>query len=93
MRGPHAGWAVIAGLALGIGVAWWLARDPAAEQARRQRAEQAAADQAVDARRDLYRWRDDAGVLHISDAPPRGVRAERVAREPKAGIEVRGDRE
>ena len=89
----RAGWAVIGGLALGIGLAWWLSRDPAADQARRQRAEQAAAEQAVEARRDLYRWRDADGVLHVSDAPPPGVRAERVDRQPRAGIEVRGDRD
>ena len=86
------GWAIVGGLALGIGVAWWLARDPAAEHARRTRAERAAAAQAHEARRDLYRWHDAAGVLHVSDAPPKGVRAERVARAPKTGIEVHGDR-
>ena len=86
------GWAVAGGLALGIGLAWWLARDPTAERARQQRAERAAAAQADDARRDLYRWHDKAGVLHVSDAPPKGVRAERVARAPRTGIEVHGDR-
>jgi len=86
------GWAIIGGLALGIGVAWWLARDPAADHARARRAEGAAAAQAEDARRDLYRWHDAAGVLHVSDNPPKGVHAERVARAPKSGIEVHGDR-
>jgi hypothetical protein len=92
MTGLRAGWAVVAGLALGIGIAWWLSRDPAAGHARAARAEQAAAAQAADAVPVLYRWRDDAGVLHITDTPPRGRPAERVAREPKPGIEVRGDR-
>lgn len=86
------GWAIAGGLALGVGVVWWLARDPAADQARARRAERAAAAQAVDARRDLYRWHDAAGVLHVSDTPPRGLHAERVARAPRPGIEVRGDR-
>ena len=86
------GWAIAGGLALGIGLAWWLARDPAAERTRAQRAERAAAAQADDARRDLYRWHDAAGVLHVSDKPPKGVHAERVARAPRAGIEVHGDR-
>ena len=85
-------WAIVGGLALGIGLAWWLARDPVADQARTKRAERAAADQAQEARRDLYRWRDAAGVLHVSDTPPKGVRAERVARSAKPGIEVHGDR-
>ena len=88
----RAGWAIVGGLALGIGLAWWLARDPAAGQARAGRAERAAAEQATDARRDLYRWRDAAGVLHVSDTPPRGIHAERVARAPQPGIEVHGDR-
>jgi len=86
------GLAIVAGLALGIGAAWWLARDPAAEQARAHRAERAAAAQAQDARRDLFRWHDAAGVLHVSDTPPKGVHAERVARAPKTGIEVHGNR-
>jgi type II secretory pathway pseudopilin PulG len=86
------GWAIAGGIVLGIGLAWWLARDPAAEHARAQRAERAAAAQARDARRDLYRWHDAAGVLHVSDTPPRGAHAERVARAPKSGIEVHGDR-
>lgn len=85
-------WAIAGGLALGIGLAWWLTRDPAVERARARRAEHAAAAQATDARRDLYRWHDATGVLHVSDTPPRGVRAERIARTPRPGIEVRGDR-
>jgi hypothetical protein len=88
----RAGWAIAGGLALGIGGAWWLARDPAADHARKQRAEHAAAAQAEDARRDLYRWHDATGALHVSDSPPKGVRAERVARAPRPGIEVHGDR-
>lgn len=86
------GWAIAIGIALGTGLAWWLARDPAGDRVRAERAEHAAAAQARDARRDLYRWRDAAGVLHVSDDPPRGVHAERVARAPNPGIEVHGDR-
>ena len=86
------GWAIAGGLALGVGLAWWLSRDPLAEQARARRAERAADTRAIEARRDLYRWRDAAGVLHVSDTPPKGVRAERVARAPQPGIEVHGDR-
>jgi hypothetical protein len=86
------GWAIVGGLGLGIGLAWWLGRDPGADRARTQRAERAAAAQAEDARRDLYRWHDASGALHVADTPPKGVHAERVARVPKAGIEVHGDR-
>ncbi|HSR65688.1 MAG TPA: DUF4124 domain-containing protein [Xanthomonadaceae bacterium] len=88
----RAGWAIAGGLALGIGLAWWLARDPAADRRRAERAGRAGTAQAIDARRDLYRWHDAAGVLHVSDTPPKGVHAERVAREPRTGIEVHGDR-
>jgi len=84
-------WAIIAGLVLGIGVAWWLSREaPGKSQAREQRAQRAAAAQARDARPSLYRWRDDAGVLQITDKPPKNRRYERIDREPGRGIEVKG---
>jgi len=86
-------WAIVAGLLLGIGVAWWLSReDPGQSQARQQRAQRAAAAQAREARPSLYRWRDDAGVLQITDKPPANRRYERIDREPGRGIEVKGDR-
>ena len=84
-------WAIIIGLVLGIGVAWWLSRGaPSKSQAREQRAQRAAAAQARDARPSLYRWRDDAGVLQITDKPPKNRRYERIDREPGRGIEVKG---
>ena len=90
-------WAVVAGLALGGGVAWWVSRDtPEQAAAKRQRIERAAADRAEAAQPMLYRWRDAAGTLHISSEPPRGKdarQAEKVAVEPHPGIEVHGDRE
>jgi uncharacterized protein DUF4124 len=86
-------WAIIIGLVLGIGVAWWLSRGaPGKSQAREQRAQRAAAAQARDARPSLYRWRDDAGVLQITDKPPKNRRYERIDREPDRGIEVKGGR-
>lgn len=96
-------WAVIAGLALGIGAAWWLARESPRqeraqqERARQQRAERAAAANARDARLVLYRWRDRSGVLQVTDQPPSGKdagrRYERIDTHPRAGIEVRGERD
>ena len=83
-------WAVAAGLLLGIGTAWWLARDPGKDEAKEARASQAAAQQARDARPSLYRWRDDAGVLQITDKPPKGRDFERIDREPERGITVKG---
>ncbi|MET0894163.1 MAG: DUF4124 domain-containing protein [Pseudoxanthomonas sp.] len=86
-------WAIVAGLLLGAGVAWWLAREaPDKRQARQRRAEQAAAANARDARPSLYRWRDGAGVLQISDKPPAHGRYERIDRDPDRGITVKGGR-
>jgi hypothetical protein len=88
----RAGWAIVAGLALGIGAAWWLSREsPRAEHLKRERAEQAAAATARDATPSLYRWRDAGGVLQVTDKPPKGVHYERIGQRPRDGIEVRGD--
>lgn len=83
-------WAVAAGLILGAGTAWWLARDPGKAEAKDARARQATAEQAGDARPSLYRWRDDAGVLQITGQPPQGRPYERIEREPAPGISVKG---
>ena len=89
----RAAWAVVAGLAAGIAIAWWVSREPPrVERARRARAEQAAAAQARDAVPALYRWRDAHGVLQVTDAPPKGVHFERIGVRPRDGIEVHGDR-
>ena len=85
--------AIVAGVALGVGTAWWLSRESPDTTARKQAAaEQAAAAQARDARPSLYRWRDDAGVLQITDKPPQGRAFERIDREPQPGIKVSGER-
>ena len=84
--------AIAVGIAAGGGIAWWLAREsPEARQHTQARARQAAA-QAQDARPSLYRWRDDAGVLQITDKPPPGRTFERIDREPQPGIKVSGER-
>ena len=41
----------------------------------------------------LYRWRDDAGNLQITEEPPKGRKYERISRTPQDGIEIQGDRE
>lgn len=90
----NAGWLLL-GLAVVGGLAWWAAREersPAEVEAREQRAERAAAEIAEDARPALYRWRDAQGVLHVTDAPPKQGRFERVHLDQDAAIEVRGDR-
>ncbi|KAF1689746.1 DUF4124 domain-containing protein [Pseudoxanthomonas koreensis] len=87
----RAAWAILAGLAVGGGLAWWLGRDQAPQRSpeARQRAAQAAAANAEDAQRPLYRWRDDAGNLQVTDQPPpKGRKYERIALEPEPGIQV-----
>jgi hypothetical protein len=86
-------WAIAAGIALGGGVAWYLSREsPDSVAAKRQRAEQAAAAQAHDARPSIYRWRDDAGVLQITDKPPQNRKYERIDRDAPAAVTVNGER-
>ena len=86
-------WAIVAGVALGGGLAWWLSREsPAQTVLKQQRAEQAAAAQALDARPSLYRWRDASGVLQITDTPPQGREFERIDQDPARSQVVRGDR-
>jgi hypothetical protein len=88
------GWALLLGLVGGIGLAWWLSREsPEAARAKQERAEQATAANAEDARPVLYRWRDDSGALQVSDQPPKGRRYERVDVQPRDGIEVDGSRQ
>ncbi|MDH5834708.1 DUF4124 domain-containing protein [Luteimonas kalidii] len=69
-------WAVVAG-ALGAGaLAWWLTRDPAAPAAPAlaTTTPTSAATGAPSASKGpaLYRWRDDAGVVQVTDIPPPG---------------------
>ena len=85
--------AIVVGIAAGGGIAWWLAREsPEARQHTQARARQAAA-QAQDARPSLYRWRDAAGQLQITQEPPAGRKYERISRTPRDGIEVDGARD
>lgn len=89
------GWAIAAGLAAGIAVAWWLSREsPEAAAEKRLRAEQAASAGAADARPVLYRWTDAGGVVQVTDTPPPGgQRYDTVDLYPRDGIEVHGGRD
>lgn len=90
----QARWAIVAGLAAGIALAWWLSREaPDAAKARSERADAAAAAAWEDARPTLYRWTDATGVVQVTqDPPPRGTRYEKVDIQPRDGIEVHGNR-
>lgn len=73
------GWAILIGLLLGGGLVWWSDR-----QDRRNRAADptptATPARPLDAgpARPVYRWRDERGVLQITDTPPRDRPYERV---------------
>ncbi len=87
-------WAIVAGLAAGITLAWWLSREsPQATQTRQARAQQAAAADFEEARPVLYRWTDAAGVVHVTQQPPpKGQRYDKVDLQPREGMEVDGRR-
>ena len=83
---------VLVAVALAAAAWWWLT----VEMPRREQAHKAAAEAAaIQARRadTLYRWRDDAGNLQITQEPPKGRKYERISRTPQDGIEIKGDRE
>lgn len=85
-------WLVL-GLAAVAAAAWWATREsPEQARAKQARAERAAAGIAEDARPVLYRWRDEGGVLHVTDQPPAGRDYEKVDRDAPPAIEIRGDR-
>ena len=66
-------WAIVAG-ALGAGaVAWWLTRDaaPDAPPGDAPAAAAAGTHAPTASGQVLYRWRDESGVMQITDIPPR----------------------
>ena len=67
----HWGWAALAALTLGVGLAWW--SQPADEHAHRHESESAQhARSHGEAGPALYRWIDANGVVNITDHPPHG---------------------
>lgn len=78
------------GLLIGALAWWWLARDGDAP-ARDSSVTEAATDPEPEGLW-LYRWRDDAGVLQVTDTPPAGRRYERIDRQPRDGLQVDGRR-
>lgn len=85
-------WAILGGLTLGGGAAWWLARQDAPAPAPDARAAREGRIQVEDRQPGLYRWRDEDGILHITETPPRGRPYERLSREGEAGIQVQSRR-
>lgn len=87
-------WAILLGAAAGVGLAVWLAGHekpaPVGAAAGKHRS---GGEQSEDALPGLYRWRDDQGVLQITDKPPRGRPYERISREGDRAIAVDGQRQ
>ena len=81
--------AIAAGLGIGAGIAWWLSKDGPDPGNERRGARRTSTS--VGTRPSLYRWRDDAGVLQITEKPPRHRPFERIDRETAPGIRVSGE--
>ena len=71
---------------------WWFTSEMPRRERERAIAAEAAAKQAERAD-SLYRWRDAAGQLQITQEPPAGRKYERISRTPRDGIEVDGARD
>ena len=80
---------LLAAVALAAAAWWWFTTEMPRRERERQAAAEAAAIQAERANA-LYRWRDDAGNLQITQDPPKGRHYERISKTPREGIEVRG---
>jgi hypothetical protein len=83
---------LVLAIVLGVAAWWWFTREMPRREHERAVAAEAAARQAERANA-LYRWRDDAGNLQVTQEPPSGRRYERISREPEEGIEISGDLE
>ncbi len=85
----HWVWAALGALALGAALAWWLqpANESAgaAHESRRTGAAQGAASRA-ESGPTLYRWKDAAGVVNVTDTPPSGRRYKIVHINPNQNI-------
>jgi hypothetical protein len=76
--------AVIAGLALGGGIAWWSIGHPGYETTEQKMARVEAAQTAAEPK--LYRWRDKHGVLQLTDQPPKGRKYELVKAQEDVNV-------
>ncbi len=83
---------LLVAVALGAAAWWWFSSEMPRREHERAVAAEAAARQAERAN-SLYRWRDAAGNLQITEDPPKGRKYERISRTPQDGIQVNGDRD
>lgn len=89
------GWAILAGLLVGGGLAWWQSPQRQPREPRRAPVDAAVNDAAATpaARRLLYRWRNQDGVLQVTDQPPRGLPFERLDATADRTISIRDDQD
>lgn len=80
---------LLAAVALAAAAWWWFTTEMPRREHERQLAAEAAAIQAERANT-LYRWRDDAGNLHVTGDPPKDRRYQRISRTPQDGMTVDG---
>lgn len=66
------GWAIVLGIVAGAAVVWWLGRGETGAPGPTSPSAGPARDAGRSAGPVLYRWRDDAGVVQVTDAPPTG---------------------
>ena len=83
---------LVLAILLGVAAWWWFSHEMPRRERERAIAAEAAARQAQRAD-SLYRWRDDAGNLHVTQEPPAARKYERISRTPEEGIAVDGRRD
>jgi hypothetical protein len=66
------GWAIVLGIVAGAAVVWWLGRSDGRAPSPPASSAGPASDTGRGAGPALYRWRDDAGVVQLTDVPPTG---------------------
>ena len=69
---PLLGFAVLAAIIIGAGIAWWQRPEPAAikEQAPIKAGAPDPGTKTAPVPRQIYKWQDDAGVFNFTDRPP-----------------------
>ncbi len=83
---------LLVAVALGVAAWWWFTSEMPRRERERAIAAEAAAKQA-ERTNSLYRWRDAAGHLQVTEDPPKGRKYERISRTPQDGFEVDGNRD
>jgi len=81
MRTIHA---VIGGLILGGIVGWWVLGHPGYETEAQHQARVKAVFEKAEPK--LYRWRDDNGVLQLTNKPPKGRKYEQVEMREEVNV-------